>query len=313
MLRCEAAALEQAAARLDEDTFAAAVELLRACTGKVILLGAGTSGIVARKIAATLTSTGTPAVCLHPSDALHGALGIVTGDDVVIAVSNSGETDEVLAALPYLRRRDVKMIAIVGRLRSRIAEAADVALDAFVEREACRFDLTPTASTTLAVAIGDALAVCVQTAKGLTPEAFALNHPSGALGKRLTLLVSDVMHAGRRLPAVVRDTPLLEVLRAMSGGGLGAVVVLDDDLLAGIVTDGDIRRTIERRHDQLDALTAGEIMTADPVAVGGDSMAFDALRLMEDRPSQISVLPVVDGQRRCIGLVRLHDLVAAGL
>ncbi len=314
VLRLEAQALLEAADRFDDVAFEKAVTLLAGCGGKAVLTGAGTSGIVARKIAATLTSTGTPALFLHPVDALHGGLGAVTGDDVVIVVSNSGETDELRAILPYLGNRQVHMIAIVGRLESTLARAADVALDASTAREACPFNLAPTSSTTLALAVGDALAIALYDVRGLTPERFALNHPSGALGRRLTLRVTDVMHAGDGLPRVAPDAGWIDLVARISEGGLGAVVVLaPDGRLRGIVTDGDLRRAIQCQEAAVADTRADAVMTVDPVVVGPDELAYNALQLMEDRPSQISALPVVDGEGRCVGLVRVHDLVRAGL
>jgi arabinose-5-phosphate isomerase len=314
-LRHEARAIEAAAERIDSEAFGRAAEILAGCTGTVATAGAGTSGIVARKIAATLTSTGTPAVFVHPSDALHGGLGVIGAQEVVIAISNSGETDELSALMPYLRRREVPVIAIVGNLRSTLAEKSTVALDAHAEREAGSLNLVPTASVAVALALGDALALTVMEMKGVTSERFAENHPSGRLGRRLTLTVSDVMHGGGDLPSVLADTPLLEVVSAISGGGLGAVPVVDGDgRLAGIVTDGDLRRALERSHaTHLTEMTAADVMTAAPIVVEDGTMAYDALRVMEDRPSQIAVLPVVDGERRCIGIVRLHDLARIGL
>jgi arabinose-5-phosphate isomerase len=314
VLRHEAAAIAAAADRMDPDSFTKAAAMLAGCAGNVATVGAGTSGIVAQKIAATLTSTGTPAVFVHPSDALHGGLGVIASQDVVIAVSNSGETEEVSVLLPYLRSRDVQVIAIVGRLDSGLARQASVALEAFAEREAGAFDLVPTASAAVALAMGDALALTVMEMKGVTPEGFAANHPSGQLGRRLTLRVRDVMHAGDELPAVGPDAPLLDVLGEMTSGGLGAVTILGGGgRLEGIVTDGDVRRTVQRCDASgLTSLRARDFMTAEPVVIGQDAMAYDALRLMEDRPSQIAVLPVVEADR-CVGLVRLHDLVRIGL
>jgi arabinose-5-phosphate isomerase len=313
-LRHEAEAIAAAADRLDEARFAQAVDILASCTGLVATTGAGTSGIVARKIAATLTSTGTPAHYVHPTDALHGGLGVIGRQEVVIAVSNSGETEEISVLLPYLRSREVEVIAIVGNLDSTLARAAAVALDSFAEREAGPHGLVPTASVAVALAIADALALTVMETKGITRDAFAANHPSGRLGRRLTLRVSDVMHGEGVQPTIGADAPLVEVVGRISDGGLGAVNVVDEQSrLLGIVTDGDLRRTLQRcSPEQLAELRAEEIMTRDPVVIGPDAMAYEALRLMEDRPSQIAVLPVVaDGL--CVGLVRLHDLVRIGL
>jgi arabinose-5-phosphate isomerase len=312
LLRHEAQAIAAAADRLDLERFGEAVEILARCKGSVATIGAGTSGIVARKIAATLTSTGTPAQFVHPTDALHGGLGVIGREEVVVAVSNSGETEEISALLPYLRSREVKVIAIVGNLDSSLAREAAVALDSFAEREAGPHGLVPTASVAVALAIGDALALTVMESKGVTREAFAANHPSGRLGRRLTLRVRDVMHAEQA--GIEPGTPLLEVVGAITDGGLGAVNIVDGDRkLLGIVTDGDLRRTLQRSSpERLGDLRAEEIMTRTPVQIGPDAMAYEALRLMEDRPSQIAVLPVVE-DGRCVGLVRLHDLVRIGL
>jgi arabinose-5-phosphate isomerase len=314
LLRQEADAIAAAADRLDLEQFSRAVEILARCTGAVATTGAGTSGIVARKIAATLTSTGTPALFVHPTDALHGGLGIIGRQEVVIAVSSSGETEEIRALLPYLRGRDVKVVAIVGDLRSTLAREAAVALDAFAEREAGPHGLVPTASVAVALAIGDALALRVMEVKGVTRDAFAANHPSGRLGRRLTLRVRDVMHAGGSQPTIHPQATLLEVVSAITDGGLGAVNIVDkDDRLLGIITDGDVRRTLQRcGPTELGELRAQEVMTRDPVLVAPEAMAYEALKLMEDRPTQIAVLPVVEGGR-CVGLVRLHDLVRIGL
>jgi arabinose-5-phosphate isomerase len=311
-LRHEAQAIAAAADRLDPKSFEAAVEIVARCSGAVATVGAGTSGIVARKIAATLTSTGTRALFVHPTDALHGGLGVIGREEVVIAVSNSGETEEISALLPYLRNREARLIAIVGNLQSSLATAADVALDSFAEQEAGTHGLVPTASVAVALAIGDALALTVMETKGVTREAFAANHPSGRLGRRLTLRVRDVMHPDQDPIGV--ETPLLEVVAAITEGGLGAVNIVDEgDALLGIVTDGDVRRTLQRsRPNELADLRADQVMTAKPVVIEPHAMAYEALQLMENRPSQIAVLPVVE-DGRCVGLVRLHDLVRIGL
>jgi arabinose-5-phosphate isomerase len=311
----EAEAIRVTASRLKRGQVKRAIELLHDCRGKVVMVGVGKSGNIAEKIAATLTSTGTAAIYLHPSDALHGGLGILTSDDVVMALSNSGETDEIITMLPYLKHRQVPIIAIVGNLRSTLARTAEVVLDASVDQEACPLNLAPTTSTTVALSIGDALAMTLMQAKGLTMDDFALNHPAGQLGKRLTLRVADLMHSGAENPTIKTDSAWLEVIAAISRGGLGAVNVLDGEgHLAGIITDGDLRRALQKiKLSELEHLQCDSIMTRNPIVATPEMLAYDALRLMEDRPSQISVLPVVDKERLCVGLIRLHDIVRSGL
>lgn len=315
LLRIESDAIAQTATRLDPASVERVVDLLAQCAGKVVILGVGKSGIIGQKIAATMTSAGTAALYLHPSDALHGGLGIVLPNDVVIMLSNSGETDEIVATLPYLKNRQVPIVAIVGNVNSTLARRADVVLDASVDKEACPLNLAPTTSTTVALAIGDALAMTVMKVKGLTSDDFAVNHPAGRLGKRLTLRVEDLMHRDGENPTISIGSSWVEVVRAISKGGLGAVCVIDDGgRLAGIITDGDLRRAIEQTsHESLASLSCDAFMTCKPVVATPELLAFDALRLMEDRPSQISVLPVVDENERCIGLIRLHDIVRSGL
>lgn len=312
LLRLEAAAIERSANIVDADAVEAAVTLLHDCGGKVIVLGIGKSGVIAQKIAQTLTSTGTAAVFVHPSDALHGSLGMICEGDVAIAISNSGETDEIVLLLSALQKRSVPLIAIVGDLESTIARRADATLDASVDREACPLDLAPTASTTVALAIGDALAMTLMEEKGLTASDFAANHPAGRLGKRLTITVGDLMHAS---PNISVDADWLQVVGAISRYALGAVNVIDGDgMLTGIITDGDLRRTIERTHaDGLNRVVAGDMMTHRPITVTADLLAYEALQLMENRPSQIAVLPVVDETGKASGLIRLHDIVRIGL
>jgi arabinose-5-phosphate isomerase len=315
LLRVESEAIARTSGRLARAEVERAVELLNHCQGKVVLVGVGKSGHIALKIAATLTSTGTAAIYLHPSDALHGGLGIVMRGDLVIALSNSGETDEVITMLPYLKHRDVPIIALVGNVNSTLARRADVVLDASVDQEACPLNLAPTTSTTVALALGDALAMTLMGAKGWTPDDFALNHPAGQLGKRLTLKVADLMHSGPENPVIGMNAPWLEVIDALTRGRLGAVNVLDQrGRLEGIITDGDLRRAIQKiNHAELENLRSDAIMTRNPVIASPDLLAYDALRLMEDRPFQIAVLPVVDEDGLCVGLIRLHDIVRSGL
>lgn len=315
LLRLESNAIAQTATRLDAAQVERVVDLIAGCKGKVVILGVGKSGIIGQKIAATMTSTGTAALYLHPSDALHGGLGIVQPDDVVIVLSNSGETDEIVGMLPYLKNRQVAIVAIVGNMNSTLANRADAVLDATVDQEACPLNLAPTTSTTVALAIGDALAMTVMKVKGLTTDEFAVNHPAGRLGKRLTLRVSDLMHRNGENPIIATGSSWVEVVRAISKGGLGAVCVVDPHgRLAGIITDGDLRRAIEHTsQDSLAKLTCDDFMTSQPTVATPELLAFDALRLMEDRPSQISVLPVVDEDQMCVGLIRVHDIVRSGL
>ncbi len=314
-LKLEADAIAMAANRLQPEQVENAVRLLTHCSGKVVIVGVGKSGIVGRKIAATLTSTGTLATYLHPSDAMHGDLGIVSPQDVVIALSNSGETDELISILPYLKHRQVPIIAIVGNLNSTLARNANVVLDASVDKEACPFNLAPTTSTTVALAIGDAIAMTLMPIKGMTAESFALNHPAGRLGKRLTLRVADLMHSGAENPVLNLQASWIEIITAITKGSLGAVnVVNEEGKLRGIITDGDLRRSIAHiKITDLEQLQASQIMTNAPITVEPDQLAYHALSLMENRTSQISVLPVVDTNNYCIGLLRLHDIAQSGL
>jgi arabinose-5-phosphate isomerase len=317
LLRAEADAIAKTANRLQSHEIERVIDLLSGCRGKVVLLGVGKSGIIAQKIAATMTSSGTAAIYLHPSDALHGGLGIVTADDVVMMLSNSGETNELLELLPFLNKRKVPLIAILGNLKSTLAERADAALDASVDQEACPLNLAPTASTTVALAIGDALAMTLMRAKGLTEADFAFNHPAGQLGKRLTLRVEDLMHGGSGNPTIGPNAAWMEIVSTITHYGLGAVNVIDGDgRLAGIITDGDLRRSLQRigpEDIRFANMRCDDLMTHNPVVTTPETLAYDALRLMEDRPSQISVLPVVNAERKCVGLIRLHDIVRSGL
>ncbi|HYW74143.1 MAG TPA: KpsF/GutQ family sugar-phosphate isomerase [Pyrinomonadaceae bacterium] len=317
LLRVESDAIAKAAERLEPAQLDRVLSILKDCRGKVVVLGVGKSGIIAQKIAATMTSSGTAAIYLHPSDALHGGLGIVAGDDVVMMLTNSGETTELIELLPFIKQRNAPLVAIVGRLNSTIARRADAVLDASVDQEACPLNLAPTTSTTVALAFGDALAMTLMRAKGLTETDFASNHPGGQLGKRLTLRVATLMHGGAENPTIADNASWMDVVSTITQFGLGAVNVVDGEgRLAGIITDGDLRRSLQKlgpRDFGFANLKCDDLMTHDPVVVNPEMLAFDALRLMEDRPSQISVLPVVDGDHRCVGLIRLHDIVRSGL
>ena len=304
VLEVEAAAIVALVDRLD-DRFEAAVHALDDCTGRVIVTGMGKSGIIGRKIAATLTSTGTPAFFLHPAEAVHGDLGVIQGDDVVIALSQSGETNETLRLLETIRRVGACVICLTGAPDSTLGLAADVTLDCQVRVEACPMNLVPTASTTAALALGDALAMTLLVKKGFREEDFASLHPGGGLGKRL-LRVGGLMHAGTDLPTVAPGTPMSAVLREMSDKRLGMTCVLTaDGRLAGVITDGDLRRRLVSEERLLER-TAGEVMTASPSTIARSALAAQALQMME--AERITSLVVVDGDERVQGVVHLHDL-----
>jgi arabinose-5-phosphate isomerase len=307
VLETEAAAILALIARLD-DKFDCAVSLLRQCRGRAILTGMGKSGIISRKIAATLTSTGTAALFLHPAEARHGDLGMIQSDDVVVALSYSGETDELLMLIETIRRLGAKLVAITGNPKSTLAQAADVALDCSVAEEACPMNLVPTASTTAALAIGDALAMTLLVEKGFRQEDFASLHPGGKLGKRL-MRVEALMHAGRQCPIVRADTRMRDVIYEMSSKGLGmtCVVERDDDTLLGIITDGDLRRRMERGGEILD-LRAADVMTRHPVTVSRTTLAAEALNVMEQRKITSLVVAESGEPKRVAGVLHLHDL-----
>lgn len=305
VLETEAAAILALVPRVDE-RFDRAVTLLQACRGRVILTGMGKSGIIGRKVSATLTSTGTASLFLHPAEAIHGDLGIIQSDDVVVAISSSGETAEVLRLLEYIRRVGARLIAIVGAAVSTLGEAADVALDCSVTEEACPLNLAPTASTTAALAIGDALAMTLLVAKGFKQEDFANLHPGGKLGKQF-MRVESLMHAGTDLPLVRPDTSMRDVIYEMSRKGLGMTCVANErDELLGIITDGDLRRLMERAENIM-TLTAGAVMTRNPVTIEQRALAAQALNVLEER--KITSVVVAEGEpKRAVGVVHLHDL-----
>jgi len=307
VLETEAAAILALVDRLDE-RFDCAVQLLRQCKGRVILTGMGKSGIICRKIAATLTSTGTPALFLHPAEAVHGDLGVIQSDDVVVALSYSGETDELLRLLETIRRLGARLIVVTGDRASTLGQAADVALDCSVTEEACPMNLVPTASTTAALAIGDALAMTLLVEKGFRQEDFASLHPGGKLGKRL-MRVEALMHTDKLCPIVRADTRMRDVIYEMSSKGLGMTCVIDgdDETLLGIITDGDLRRRMERGGDILD-LRAGDVMSRHPVSVPRSTLAAEALNIMEQH--KITSIVVAEGglPKRVAGVLHLHDL-----
>lgn len=309
-LSIEAEALQEAEARLD-GAFEEAVRVILDSPGRLVVTGMGKSGLIGRKIAATLASTGTPSFFMHPAEGSHGDLGMVTGQDVVLAISSSGETQEVVALLPLLQRLDTKVIAMVGRADSTLGKRSDAFLDISVTTEACPMNLAPTASTTVTLALGDALAVALLEERGFTPEDFARFHPGGSLGKQLLLHISDLMHSGDGIPKVSRDAPMREALLEMTDKRLGMTAVVDaDDRLVGLITDGDLRRALDEEMD-LHAVTAGEAMTPDPFTIGPDELAARGLQYMEDR--SINGLLVVDTGNRVVGALNMHDFLRAGV
>lgn len=305
ILEIEADAIRRLAGRLGPD-FETAVELLASTQGRVVTSGMGKSGIICRKIAATLSSTGTPSLFLHPAEAVHGDLGMLARGDTVLVVSNSGETQELIRLLNTIKRLGLPLIAMVGNLQSTLAAHADVVLDISVDREACLFGLAPTASTTAALALGDALAMVLSRKKGFRLEEFARLHPGGKLGKRLAK-VQDLMHVGDSIPRVSRETPMDEVIYEMSRKGLGITAVTDDGgRLVGVISDGDLRRLLQREGGGLLQRMAEQCMTPNPVTIHSGEMAATALDLLERR--KITSLMVVDERDRLIGVLHLHDL-----
>jgi arabinose-5-phosphate isomerase len=276
--------------------------------GKIVVTGLGKSGKVAQKIVATMCSTGSLAVFLHPTEALHGDLGLVSKNDCVLALSYTGNTDDLVKLMPSLKNLGVTVVGVGGNAQSRLAELSQVWIDASVDQEACPHNLAPTTSTTLALAIGDALAIALMQIRGFDAAAFAVNHPGGALGRRLTLKVADLMHQGDDVPLAEAQAPIEEVLMTLTKKRLGAVLVVDGKKLLGIITEGDVRRALQHR-EKFFSMTAKEVMTAKPVTVQSSDMAKAALDLMENRPHQIYILPVVTAQGEWEGIVRLHDLV----
>ena len=310
VLTTEAAAVAALEHRLQED-FAAACRLMLACEGRIVVTGMGKSGHVSGKIAATLASTGSPSFFVHPAEAIHGDIGMITARDVVLALSNSGETDELLAILPVIKRLDVPLIALTGNDASTLARHATVVLDVSVPAEACPLNLAPTASTTAALAMGDALAVAILEARGFTEEDFARSHPGGTLGRRLLLHVDEVMRHGDDLPAVGPDTPLSAGLLEMSRKGLGMTTVVDGQRrVIGVFTDGDLRRALDRQLD-IHATRMRDVMTVDCKVARPRMLAAEAVHLMEAH--RITALPVVDDDGTLVGALNVHDLLRAGV
>jgi arabinose-5-phosphate isomerase len=307
----ESRAIAALADRLGEE-FERAVKLIHGCEGRVIVSGMGKSGIIGKKIAATLASTGTPAYFMHPAEASHGDLGMVTGKDIVLALSNSGETDELVGLIPHLKRFNVTLISMAGKKSSRLGRSSDVCLDVSVDEEACPMGIVPTASTTATLAMGDALAVALLVERGFREEDFAAYHPKGSLGKKLLVTVEDLMHKGDALPSVGPDTPMADTVMEISTKRLGITTVRDEGgQLIGVVTDGDLRRGLEKLGNSLFEKTAKDIMTAGPKSIGAEDLAVKALAIMEKH--SITALPVPDAEGRPLGVIHLHDILKEGI
>ncbi len=311
VLKSEAKAITALQARLDQ-RFHRACELILQCEGRIVVTGMGKSGHIGNKIAATLASTGSPSFFMHPGEASHGDLGMITSQDLVIALSNSGETSEITLLLPLLKRLGIPLVALTGNPRSTLARAADINLDVSVAEEACPLGLAPTSSTTASLAMGDALAVAVLEARGFTAEDFALSHPGGNLGRRLLLRVSDIMHVGEAIPLVKTSATLKQTLLEMTAKGLGMAGVIDHErgTLVGIYTDGDLRRTFEKMPD-IDTALVKDFMTANCVTIEAERIAAEALKIMHDK--KINALMVIDDSQFVQGALNMHDLLRAGI
>lgn len=313
VIEIEAKAVADLARRIEDsfDSFVAACQYMLDCEGRIVVLGMGKSGHIGGKIAATLASTGSPAFFVHPGEASHGDLGMITPKDAVLALSNSGETEEILTILPLIKRLGVPLIALTGNPNSALARAATVHIDVSVAQEACPLGLAPTSSTTAALAMGDVLAVSLLESRGFTAEDFARSHPGGRLGRRLLLLISDIMHTGERIPRVHENALLSEALMEMTKKGLGTTAVVDDaDRVLGIFTDGDLRRALDHGVD-VHQTGIGEVMTRNCKTVTPEMLAVEALRIMETH--KINALLVVDGDNRLVGALNMHDLLRAGV
>ena len=310
VFRAEAKAISDLASRLDH-RFEEAVDLLCGCQGKVVVTGMGKSGLIGRKVEATLASTGTPAFFLHPAEAVHGDLGMVSRGDIVIAISNSGETEELIKIIPTFKRLGVPIICLTGKLKSTLAKNSEIVLDVGVKEEAGNLGIIPTSSTTAALAMGDAIAVALFEKRGLKEEDFQYFHPGGVLGKQLLIRAIDVMHTGRDIPIVTEDTPMKETIAEMSSKRLGITTVRNrEGRLGGVITDGDLRRLLQRELDLL-SQKAGDVMIRNPKVISSDILGAKAVQVMERY--SITALVVVDDDRRIIGIVHLHDLLKIGV
>lgn len=310
VFQIESKAIASLVDRINEN-FIRAVELIHNCKGRVVVTGMGKSGIIGKKIASTMASLGTPALFLHSAEGVHGDLGMVTRGDVVISISNSGETEEILKLIPIIKRFNIKLIAITGNINSTLAKRSDVVLDVSVDEEACPWNIVPTASTAASLAMGDALAIVLLDKKGFKKNDFALLHPGGSLGRSLLLTVNDLMHQGDAIPVVRESSMLKDVIYEISSKRLGVTTVVNTDgVLKGIVTDGDLRRLLEKRRDIFE-ITASEIMSKNPKTIDKDELAAKALQIMEQY--SITSLLIVDGKNSPTGIVHLHDLLKAGV
>jgi len=311
VLKTEAEAIAALIDKLNGN-FEKAVEMIYECKGRVVVTGMGKSGLVGKKIAATLASTGTPAFFLHPAEASHGDIGMVTERDIIIAISYSGETDELIGLVPFLKRFRVNLISLTGNTNSTLAKASDITLDISVKEEACPMGIVPTASTTATMAMGDAIAVSLLVKRGLNEEAFAFYHPGGSLGKKFFIKVKDLMHSEDRLPVVSFDMPLSKAIIEVSSKRLGHAIVTDKDgLITGVLTDGDVRRGLEKWGGKLFEMAAGEIMTTNPKMISEDELAAKALSIMESY--SISALIVPNAEGKPLGIIHLHDILKQGI
>ncbi len=309
-LKIEADAIYALLDRIDEN-FEKAVDLFLKCESRVVVTGMGKSGIIGKKIAATLSSTGTPSVFLHPAEGVHGDLGMIMKGDCVLAISNSGETEEIVSILPVIKRFNVPIVSLVGKMNSTLAKRSDCVLDASVEREACPLNLAPTASTTVCLALGDALAVALLECRGFREEDFAVFHPSGALGKKLLLKVEDLYHTGEKVPVINKNELISKAVIEMSSKGFGCTSVVDDEgKLVGIITDGDLRRALEKYQNIFDK-PVYEMFTPNPITISKDALAAKALQVMEEH--SITTILTVDDDSRPTGILHLHDILSAGI
>ncbi len=311
VLRTEANAVEALINRLNS-SFSEAVNLILNCRGRVVVTGMGKSGLVGKKIAATLASTGTPSFFLHPAEASHGDLGMVTERDIVIAISNSGETEEIVNLIPFLKRFNISLISMTGNLNSTLAKLSDITIDVSVKQEACPMGIVPTASTTATMAMGDAIAVSLLVKRGINEQDFAFFHPGGNIGKKFFVKVRDLMHSGSELPLVLTDTPVSKTLIEISSKRLGHAIVIDSNgKIAGVITDGDVRRGLEKYAEKLFKMKTEEIMTKNPKTILQDELAAKALSIMESK--SITALIVPDNENRPAGIIHLHDILKQGI